>query len=115
MGTLETFRQLALTLPEATEQPHFKKQSFRVKKKIFATLDLIKQQACIKLSEVDQSVFSGFDPSIIYPVPNKWGRQGWTLVELNRVPDGMLEDALTTAYCEVAPPRLAALVRPKNK
>jgi hypothetical protein len=114
MITIEAFRQLALSLPEATEQPHFDKPSFRVRKKIFATLDLKVLRACVKLSEVDQSVFCGFDPAILHPVPNKWGRQGWTLIDLNRVPAEMLTDALTTAYCEVAPPQLAALVRPRD-
>ena len=114
MVTIEAFCQVALSFPEAVEQPHFEKRSFRVKKKIFATLDAKNHQACVKLSEVDQSVLSGFNPSIIYPGPNKWGKQGWTNMELNHVPAEMLEDALTTAYCEVAPPRLVALVRPKE-
>lgn len=114
MTTDDTFRQLALSLPEAIEQPHFEKHLFRVKKKIFATLDPGNHQACLKLSAVDQSVFSGFDPAIIYPVPNKWGSQGWTLIDLTKVPAEMLVDALTTAYCQIAPPKLASLVRPKE-
>ncbi len=32
MVTLETFRKIALSFPEATEEPHFEKTSFRVKK-----------------------------------------------------------------------------------
>lgn len=36
MITLDTLRHLALSLPETTEEPHFEKTSFRVKKKIFA-------------------------------------------------------------------------------
>jgi hypothetical protein len=49
---------------------------------------------------------------MIYPVPNKWGLQGWTFVELSRVSEELLRDALTTAYCTVAPARLAQVVRP---
>ncbi len=37
--TLEKLRTLALSFPESTEEPHFEKISFRVKKKIFATYD----------------------------------------------------------------------------
>ncbi|GAB3166075.1 MmcQ/YjbR family DNA-binding protein [Telluribacter humicola] len=108
MISTETFRQLALSFPEATEQPHFEKPSFRVGKRIFATLDVPNQLATLKLSERDQDLFSVYDRTIIYPVPNKWGKQGWTRVDLARVPEPMLRDALTAAYCEVAPARLAA-------
>ncbi len=50
------------------------------------------------LSEIDQSVFCAFDKSIIYPVPNKWGKQGATYVELTLVRKDTLKDALTQAY-----------------
>ena len=63
MVSIDTFRKLALSFPEATEEPHFEKTSFRVNKKIFATYDNTKHQACIKLSEIDQDVFSSFDKS----------------------------------------------------
>ncbi len=78
MISIETFRKLALCYPEATEQPHFEKTSFRVNKKIFATLDIKNMRACLLLSPIDQSVFSTFDKSVIYPVPNKWGLKGAT-------------------------------------
>ncbi len=97
MVNIETFKQLALSFPEATEQPH-EKTSFRVNKKIFATLDIKNNRACLLLSEIDQSVFSAYDQSVIYPVPNKWGKQGATFVELKAVPKSMLKDAMTQAY-----------------
>ncbi|MCB9235079.1 MAG: MmcQ/YjbR family DNA-binding protein [Bacteroidia bacterium] len=107
MITPERFREIALSFPETTEEPHFEKPSFRVKKKIFATISTKEQRATLKLSLIDQDVFSARDKSIIYPVPNKWGKQGWTHVDLSRVDPEMLEDALTMAWCEVAPKRLA--------
>jgi hypothetical protein len=33
MVPIDTFRKLALSFPEATEEPHFEKTSFRVKRK----------------------------------------------------------------------------------
>ena len=104
------FREMALSFPEVTEQKHFEKTSFRVNKKIFATLDVPNKQACVKLSEIDQDVFSAFDRSIIFPVPNKLGKSGWTNINLEKIPKRMLLDALTTAYCEVAPKKLSALI-----
>lgn len=114
MVTVDTLRKLALSFPEATEEPHFEKTSFRVKKKIFATYDNLKKRACIKLSEIDQNVFSSADKTIIFPVDNKWGKQGWTLIEMSKVRKELFIDALTTAYCEVAPKKLADQVRPND-
>jgi predicted DNA-binding protein (MmcQ/YjbR family) len=113
MVNIKTFRQIALSFPEATEAPHFEKSSFRIGKKIFATYDSKNKQACIKLSVKDQDVFAAFDNSIIFPVANKWGSQGWTFVDLVKVSKAMFIAALTTAYCEVAPKKLSAIVKTK--
>ena len=109
MVSINTFKDLALSFPETEASPHFDKISFRVNKKIFATLSEKEEIACLKFSAIDQSVFSSFDKTIIYPVPNKWGQQGWTFVALKNIRKEMLLDALTRAYCAVAPKRLAAL------
>ena len=114
MVSIDTFRKLALSFPEVTEEPHFEKTSFRVKKKIFATYDEIKERACIKLSEIDQDVFSSADKTIVFPVDNKWGKQGWTLIEMSKVRKELFIDALTTAYCEVAPKKLSDQIRQKD-
>lgn len=114
MVSIGTFRKLALSFPDTNQQLHFEKTSFRVKKKIFATYDDIKKRACIKLSEIDQDVFSSADRTIIFPVDNKWGKQGWTLVEMKKVRKELFVDALTTAYCEVAPKKLAHQIRPNE-
>lgn len=114
MVTIDIFRKLALSFPEATQNPHFEKTSFRVKKKIFATYDEKLHRACIKLSEIDQNVFSVADKTIIYPVDNKWGKQGWTLIEMEKVHNDLFVDALTTAYCEVAPKKLAKKLCPNG-
>ncbi len=108
MPTPDQVRQTALSFPKTTEQPHFDKTSFRVAKKIFATLNVKFNRTTIKLSLKDQDLFTIYDPTIVYPVPNKWGKMGWTQIDLTRVPEEMLHDALVAAYCEVAPPKLAA-------
>ena len=111
MISLKTFRQLTLAYAEVTEQPHFEKTSFRIKKKIFVTLDEATHTACVKFSATDQSVYCLIDKTIIWPVPNKWGQQGWTLVHLKKIKKDLLQEVLTTAYCEVAPRALAALYK----
>lgn len=114
MVNIETFRQLALSLLQVTEATHFEKTSFRVNKKIFATLNVKNSTACVKLSAIDQDVFSAFDNTVIHPVPNKWGKQGWTIINLQTVREDMLTDILKTAYIVTAPKKLAALLSPEN-
>ncbi len=114
MVSIITFRKLALLFPETTEEAHFEKTSFKVKKKIFATCDGINKIACIKFSEIEQSVFASAAINIIYPANNKWGKQGWTFIEMKKVNKDLFADALTTAYCEVAPKKLVELIKQKN-
>jgi predicted DNA-binding protein (MmcQ/YjbR family) len=111
MVSISTFRKIALSFPGVSEDLHFEKTSFRVNKKIFATYDSKLKRACIRLSEIDQHVFSTADRQIIFPVDNKWGKQGWTLVEMTRVRKDLFADALTVAYCQVAPKKLAEQVK----
>jgi hypothetical protein len=101
MVSIETFRTLAMSFPNATEEPHFEKTSFRINKKIFATFDEKNNHAVLKLNEIDQSVFCASGEMIFYPIPNKWGKQGWTIVELSKVRPEMFEDALIRSYQNV--------------
>ena len=105
MADPESFRALALSYQEAKEEPHFEKTSFRVRKKIFATLDAAQRKAVLKLSEIDQSVFCSWG-TVFHPVQGAWGKKGWTEVELDLVSDEVLQDALTIAFCTVAPESL---------
>ncbi|MEO6851073.1 MAG: MmcQ/YjbR family DNA-binding protein [Mucilaginibacter sp.] len=99
MVELEDARQITLSQPETEEFDHFGHPAFRIKKKtIFATLWPAGNRMMVKLSPIDQSVFHSFDPSIFYPVPNKWGLGGATFVELSKVRRDMLEDAIHTAW-----------------
>jgi hypothetical protein len=111
--SIDQYRKLALSFPEVIELPHFHLASFRVKKKIFSTLSEQDKRVMVKLSTLDQSVFCAFDATIIYPVPGGWGTKGATYIDLNRIRKSMLEDALKTAYCTVAPKELAEQLRRK--
>lgn len=91
------FRELALSFAAVTEEPHFGKTSFRINKKIFATLNSKENRATIKLTEIDQSVFCA-NPKYLFPVPNKWGKQGWTHINLETTPKEMCLDALQKSY-----------------
>jgi hypothetical protein len=101
--TPDQVRKIALSFDETVELPHFEKTSFRVRKKIFATMMEKESTVVLMLSPIDQSVFCAFDNSVMYPVPNKWGKKGATVVELKKVKKEMFKDAIATAYCRVAP------------
>lgn len=98
----ETFIEMASSFPDVTVEPHFENTAFKIKKKIFATINPKANRICIKLNAIDQDVFSAFDNTIIYAVPNKWGKMGWTNIELSKVKKSVLTDALKTAYNEVS-------------
>ncbi|MEO5947261.1 MAG: MmcQ/YjbR family DNA-binding protein [Chitinophagaceae bacterium] len=113
MVSIQTVRKLALAFPETDEHPHFERKAFRVKKKIFATLSEKDKSINLKLTLEDQSVFSAFDKEVIYPVAGGWGRMGYTTVNLKKVNLAMFKDALTVAYCTVAPKTLAEKYFPR--
>jgi hypothetical protein len=111
MTSTDTIRRIALSFPETDEKPHFEKPSFRVKGKIFVVHNVAMNRITVKLSEVEQSIFCAFDHSMVYKVPNKWGNQGWTLVELENAPLELLEAIIMESYCENAPKKLAEQVK----
>lgn len=102
MVSLESCKSIALSFPETVEQPHFEKISVRINKKIFITLDSKRQIATVKLTAKSQDLFSLFDPKIVYPVPNKWGLQGWTIVELNLIELDFLKEIIEEAFQTVS-------------
>jgi hypothetical protein len=107
MVSVATARSLALSFSGVTESPHFKKISFRIDGKIFATLD--RQQKCVvvTLTSVDQSAFCAFDAAVIRPVDGVWGRKGWTHIDLTTVRKSTLADALSCAVDTISksPPK----------
>jgi hypothetical protein len=98
MVSIQTFKTWSLSFPGTSEEPHFEKTSFRVKKKIFATLDEKTMKAVLKLNSIDQEILSSLGKTVVYPVPNKWGLQGWTVFELEKAHPEMVQDALQLAY-----------------
>lgn len=102
MVNIDTFIQLALSFPGTEANPHFDRMAFKVTgKRIFATLHEENRTANLKFSKADQHVYCSFNNKTVYPVANKWGLQGWTTFELDRIPAELISDALETAYKDV--------------
>jgi hypothetical protein len=101
MITVSSFISLINSFEGITELPHFEKRSFRYKNRILATLDESTKVACVKLDLVNQDVFSRYNPEAVYPVPNKWGKQGATFINLPKVKREILKDILQVAYAQL--------------
>lgn len=108
--TIVELKDFAGSFPEVTCEPHFHKISFRVRKKIFATLSEQSEDMVVKLSPVDQSVFCDLFPAQMEPVSGGWGKKGWTSVQYYSMKADPLKDVITTAYKTVAPASLVNLL-----
>jgi hypothetical protein len=107
--TAKEFRRLALSLPEACESAHMGHPDFRVAGRIFATLGYPQRGwAMVALTPDQQEWFLRAHPGTFAPVTGAWGRAGKTTVRLRRARAGPVCEALTTAWRNRAPKRLAA-------
>jgi hypothetical protein len=109
MVTNAQFRNIALAFPDTVELPHFETTSFRVARKIFATLSEGSHIANFKLSLFDQAAFCSADIAAVSRIGNKWGLQGWTSVDLSRIHEDLLAEIISAAFCEVAPAKIKAI------
>jgi hypothetical protein len=105
--TANEFRALALSLPEATEAAHMNHPDFRVRNKIFATLGPQEEWGMVKLTPEQQAVFVRTEANVFRPVNGGWGRRGATYVTLDVASEPSVRQALTAAWRNAAPKRLA--------
>ncbi len=109
--TAESFRQIALSMGDATEGSHFGSVDFRVGGHIFATLSLAREGYGVLLLTPEQQAGMVQDaPDVFSPVPGGWGRNGSTRVLLEAVAPDILEAALQTAWQN----RVAKNTKPKK-
>ena len=101
----ETFRRLALALPQAEEKSHFGKADFRVKNKIFAGFN-DKGMAYVKLLPEQQEILCAAEPDIIKAHAGHWGKQGWTFIDQSKADEPLLKSALHMAWQNVAPKKM---------
>lgn len=99
----QSIRAMALDMPGTAEKDSFGKPSFSVKKKIYCTWWIMEERAVLKLTLGQQMAFSEEQPDAFEPVPNKWGKHGWTNVHLPTVSERTFRYALDLAWRNVAP------------
>lgn len=97
MATAADLRRIALSLEGTSEAPHFERMAFKVAR-IYATLPADGLSANLKLMPDEQEMKCLLAPEAFEPVPNAWGRQGWTTVKLARLTTEELANALALAW-----------------
>jgi hypothetical protein len=100
---------MALSLPEATEGAHGGHPDFRVANKVFASLGVPDASwGMVKLTPEQQQVLLDAEPQVFSPAAGAWGRRGYTHVRLQAIDRTTLLSALTMAWRNTAPKRLAS-------
>lgn len=102
----DTFRRLALALPDAEEGAHQGHADFRVGGKIFATLGADETRGMVKVPPEVQERLLADHPEAFEPSTGAWGRQGCTQVDLAHVRRPVVADALREAWRKNAPKTL---------
>ena len=102
MATADDFRRAALALAGTVERPHFDRAAFRVAR-TYATLAADGRTANFKFSPDEQEFKCLLAPDAFSPVPNAWGKQGWTVGLLSALSEEELNSALNTAWTHALP------------
>ncbi len=109
MADANDLRRLALALPCALEKPHFDRAAFRVDGrggKIFVTLAADGKTANLMLSRDEQDVLLATRPDLFMRLPNKWGENGATQIDLSIADEADLRSAVKLAWRQAAPKML---------
>lgn len=110
MATGEVLRRLALALCGTVEAPHFDRSAFKVAR-IYVTLAGDGLTANFKFSPDEQEFKCMMAPETFAPVPNAWGRQGWTGAQLARMSEREVAGALEIAWMHAVPKRRGSAAR----
>jgi len=111
--TLQQARKFALSLPEATEEPHFEFTSFRIGGKIFATAPPESEYLHVFLPEDAREAALARGADFLEEL--RWGKRVLGLrVMLPAANPADVHALLEQAWAHKAPKRLRALREPKD-
>jgi hypothetical protein len=97
--TPDTFRTIALKLPDVVEGTHMNHPDFRVRGKIFATLGYPSREfAAVMLTPAEQAEFVKDGAGAFVPVNGGWGLRGSTNVRLKLATTELVKRALSAAW-----------------
>lgn len=99
-------RRLALSLPEATEEPHFHLSSFRVKGKIFATVAPDGSFMNVFVDDAQREIMVTVDPKAYESL--KWGKTSYLHVHIAAAKARDVKVLLRSSWERKAPKKLLA-------
>jgi hypothetical protein len=96
--TPAALRRFALSLPDAHEEPHFDRTSFRVKKRIFATMTRDGKEAMVRVPlEAVHALMESY-PEVFFSY-GKWTTNGGAIgVRLAAVDAALMKQLLTDSF-----------------
>ena len=102
---LPQLRKFALSLPEATEEPHFHMTSFRVRKKIFVTTDPEKPSIHVFVGDEVREPMLAMHPECVEKL--MWGQKVVGLrVSLEAAAPALVKDLVKKSWQAKAPKTL---------
>lgn len=105
--TAEDMRALALSLPDAVELETWGHPTFRVRKKMFATMAPDGSSATVKATLPEQSALIQSRPDV-FSVPAYVGHHGWVSARLAGVDPDEMWELVVEAWRMTAPKRMVA-------
>lgn len=97
------FRKLALSMEGASEQPHFERTSFRVGKRIFATMSADGKEAMVTVKPVERCwLLIDADPAAFFDHGGWTQRNGALGVRLAKADAKLLRELVREAWQRIA-------------
>lgn len=115
MATANDLRRIALSLEGTSEAPHFDRVAFKAAR-TYATLAADKRTANIRFTPDEQALKCLTAPDVFTPIPNAWGAQGWTTMDLATATLADVRAALETAWAHAQPkkkPKPRSIKKPR--
>jgi hypothetical protein len=97
MARAKDLRRMAMALEGTSEAPHFDRAAFKAAR-IYVTLAADGRSANFRFTPDEQEFKCMMAPEAFAPLPNAWGRQGWTTATLSALSSAELKSALETAW-----------------
>jgi hypothetical protein len=105
--TVDEVRAFALSLPEATEEPHFDSASFRIRGKIFCTVPPGDDRIHVFVEEDESRALAAADPAIFEEL--WWGKKlSGVRVHLAAADPQQVNELLEDSWRRRAPKRVIA-------
>ncbi len=109
---ISAVRRYALSLPEATEAPHFHYTSFRVQGKIFVTVPPDEEHIHVFIAEAQRELALAMDPAFLEKLT--WGAKVVGLrITLAAARPAVVKQLISQAWAHRAPKRLTAPATPR--